>query len=82
MAEIMWCLKHETYKCVYFDPDSAFHIDWMMENLCKGPFYTSAPPSDLPEYWQDELVEPSTEELEEMDKMSELLLWDLGLAEK
>ena len=81
MAKIMWCLGHEENEIVYFDTESTFHIDWDNGWTCQGPFYTSAPP-ELEEYWPDELVEPSVEELEEMDAGAELLLWDLGLAEK
>ena len=79
---MMWCLSHETYRLVYKDDDMEFDIDWVGEDLCKGPFFTSAPPQDLPDNWQDELDEPSEEELVEINKMSDLLLWDLGLSEK
>ena len=82
MATMMWCLSHETYKTVHKDGDMEFDIDWVGKDLCKGPFFTSAPPENTSDNWQDELDEPSTDELEEMDASTELLLWDLGLAEK
>ena len=72
MATMMWCIYCEEFVEVFSDQNEGSH----------APFYTSAPPEDLSDNWQDELVDPSVEELQEMDKMSELLLWDLGLAEK
>ena len=82
---MMWCLKHENYKIVYTDPDTEFHIDWIGEDLCDGPFYNSAPPEKLPDEMQYQLedeYEPDAEELEVMDQNAELLLFDLGLMEK
>ena len=81
MATMMWCLKHSRKAIMYQDPDVNFHMDWKAQDICTGPFFTSAPPDELENGWQDELDEPSVEELQEMDKMSELLLWDLGLVE-
>ena len=77
MAKIMWCLEHEEDVMVFGD----FHVVWY-DYDCNGPFFTSHPPEDLQDAWQDELVEPSEEELQEMDAGAELFLWDLGLAEK
>ena len=83
MATMMWCADCEKNVFVY-DCDVT-HFIWVGNgeyDLCTGPFFTSAPPEILPDNWQDELVEPSDDELLEMDKMSELFLWDLGLTEK
>jgi len=88
MAKIMWCSNCEKEALVY-NADNT-HFIWNCSKdglttfgyeLCAGPFFMSEPP-ELEEDWQDELVEPSVEELQEMDAGAELLLWDLGLAEK
>ena len=81
MATMMWCIYCED---MVLESDG-FHISYDSRYGdffgCTGPFFTSAP-QDLPDNWQDELVEPSEEEMDEMDRGSELLLWDLGLMEK
>jgi hypothetical protein len=50
-------------------------LDWCFFNM---GMTTSAPP-EFEEYWQDNLIEPSDEELEEMDENAEGLLVDCGL---
>ena len=86
MATMMWCADCEKEAKVFTDPNNVmeFHFNYLGKDDivgCFGPFYTSAP-SELEDGWQDELVEPSVEELQEMDQGAELLLWDLGLMEK
>ena len=85
MDTIMWCLECEDMKIVIDDCHMIYkqYGDFGFDIYgCAGPFFTSAPPEDMSDNWQDELDEPSEEELVEINKMSDLLLWDLGLSEK
>ena len=85
MATIMWCAECGHEVSAEFVEKTGYHFtDMSLKNwdVCAGPFFTSAPPENLPDNWQDELVEPSEEDMDEMDQGAELLLWDLGLMEK
>lgn len=58
-----------------FQTEYGYDYDW-----CDFPLgYAECEPPEFEEYWQDNLIEPSDEELAEMDENAEGLLRDLGL---
>lgn len=72
--DIVYCIEHEhmvsrqNSQVGYFH-DYPVYVDGMLEyDWCDFPkgYAYSEPPEDLPEGWQDELIEPSEEELDSM----------------
>ena len=52
-------------------------VDMPEVDLCDGPFALSTPPVNFEEDWDINLVEPSPEELAEMNLQAEMLLQEL-----
>lgn len=52
-------------------------VDMPEVDICDGPFATSTPPENFGEDWDVDLVEPSQEELAQMNLEAETLLQEL-----
>jgi hypothetical protein len=79
----MWCIDCERIVPNWATPmGTPYHVNFtsIEDDVdlmnCYGPFAYSTPPA-IPENWHEMVVEPSPEELAEMDKNAELLLADL-----
>lgn len=79
--DLRYCLSCERI-CVVLDTNITWHFADVKDGdepvECYGPFTTSTPP-EIPENWVDFVVEPSEDELIEMDMNAEVLLAELEM---